>query len=452
MTDNATDKARYSTPASRPIYIRHLDVTDRSDYLLYAALALLPVDGTVLGWYMPFWTPISPWLLMLYTALNWRLIPQVYRRFRTFFLFPLLLVALSSFGWFTVAFHPLPALWSLLGIGGALACLASLGIAVTIKHLDWRQMIRIILIAYWFAFAVGAVQFLSIKLDITFVRDWFSDLMSREYITADSAWGGNRPQFLFAEPSYIGMHLYGVLLPLMWLMRRRDRIYARRLRDLIIVFAAGSIIMGAGVRIILDTGVALVIAIIVDTDFKNHKQARLAWGTFGVMAVAGVAVALLNSRIRAILAQGPLLGDDSTSARISQTMTPLVALIKHPANLLLGFGSGNIVEANRQGTTAAYAILNGPDAKVPWWVWKSLTPTNVFTMSSYTSFITEFGLIGFIVLVSIILRYITRQHAWSKTTTYWLILTAYLYLQFEGYAFYVIPLLIWASPKIEGRC
>ena len=42
-----------------------------------------------------------------------------------------LLVALSSFGWFTVAFHPLPALWSLLGIGGTLACLASLEIAGT---------------------------------------------------------------------------------------------------------------------------------------------------------------------------------------------------------------------------------------------------------------------------------------------------------------------------------
>lgn len=74
----------------------------------------------------------------------------------------------------------MPTLWSLLGIGGALARLASLEIAVTIKHLDWRQMIRIILIAYWFAFVVGVVQFISIKMDITFVRDWFSHLMSRE--------------------------------------------------------------------------------------------------------------------------------------------------------------------------------------------------------------------------------------------------------------------------------
>ena len=44
-----------------------------------------------------------------------------------------LLVALSSFGWFTVAFYSLPALWSLLGIGGTLACLASLEIAGTFR-------------------------------------------------------------------------------------------------------------------------------------------------------------------------------------------------------------------------------------------------------------------------------------------------------------------------------
>lgn len=221
-------------------------MTDRSDYVFYAALMLLPADGTVLGWYMPFWTPISPWLLMLYTALNWRLMAIVYHRFRRFLLFPLVALMLSAAGWATVAFHPLPALWSFLGLAGALACLASLEIAVRVKHLDWRLMVRIILIAYWVAFAVGVVQFLAIHLDITFVRDWFSKLMAREYITADSPWGGSRPQFLFAEPSYIGMHLYGVLLPLMWMMRGRDRVYIKRLRDLIVVFAAGSILMGAG--------------------------------------------------------------------------------------------------------------------------------------------------------------------------------------------------------------
>lgn len=45
-------------------------IRDRSDIVVILALALLPVDGTVLGIYAPFWTPISPWLFLLYTAMN----------------------------------------------------------------------------------------------------------------------------------------------------------------------------------------------------------------------------------------------------------------------------------------------------------------------------------------------------------------------------------------------
>ena len=72
---------------------------------------------------------------------------------------------------------------------------------------------------------------LSIRLHAKPLTDYFSHLMYRQYISDNSVWGGGRPQFLFAEPSYIGMHLFGILLPLMWLMRGRDRIYAKRLRD-----------------------------------------------------------------------------------------------------------------------------------------------------------------------------------------------------------------------------
>ncbi|TPF93370.1 hypothetical protein [Bifidobacterium sp. UTBIF-78] len=418
-------------------------MTDRSDYVFYAALMLLPADGTVLGWYMPFWTPISPWLLMLYTALNWRLMPIVYHRFRRFLLFPLVALMLSMIGWATVAFHPLPALWSFLGLAGALACLASLEIAVRIKRLDWRHMIRIILIAYWIAFAVGVVQFLAIHLDITFVRDWFSKLMAREYITADSPWGGNRPQFLFAEPSYIGMHLYGVLLPLMWMMRGRDRVYVKRLRNLIIVFAAGSILMGAGVRIIIDTGVALLIAIIETLNLHDRRIRKRAFITSTAIVLLTAAAALTNGRVRSIVEQGPLAGDTSSSARLSQTLTPVIALIQHPMNLFTGFGAGNIAEANRLGTTTAYAMLNGPDAAAPWWVWKNMSPDSTFTMSAYTSFITEFGLIGLTALVVIVISHISERHLRNRTTICWLILVAYLYVQFEGYAFYALPLFIW---------
>ena len=58
-------------------------------------------------------------------------------------------------------------------------------------------------------------------------------------------------ELLKKKLSYIGMHLFGVLLPLMWLMRGRDRIYAKRLRNLIVVYAIGAVLMQAGTRIVL---------------------------------------------------------------------------------------------------------------------------------------------------------------------------------------------------------
>ena len=118
-----------------PVQFRFLQ--DRSDLVLVAAVALLPVDGTALGIYAPFWTPISPWLFLLYALLNRRYLPTVYHRFRPFFWLPVLLMVLSVPGWITFGFHTVAMLESLLGVLGALGCLASLDIAVTRKQLDW---------------------------------------------------------------------------------------------------------------------------------------------------------------------------------------------------------------------------------------------------------------------------------------------------------------------------
>lgn len=434
--------------ANGPAFIRHLDIVDHSDYVFYAALLLLPVDGTVLGFYMPFWTPISPWLFMVYVLLNRSLLPQVRRRFRTFFLLPVALFALSIVGWVTFAFHILPALWSFLEISGALACLSALEIAIRIKRLDWRDMIRTLIAVYWVAFAIGVVQFLAIKLDVPLIRDWFSHLMSREYITSDSQWGGDRPQFLFAEPSYIGMHLYGVLLPLMWIMCDHDRIYMKRLRDLIVVFAVGAILMGAGIRIIIDTGVALVITLAMHTDFHNRGQAKRTYEVFGVMFVAGVVIGALNSRIRSILMQGPIAGDGSTSSRIAYMLNPFIAGIMNPFYAFVGFGAGNLSEVEHTVRQSEQLIPGISNPGPTWWwlktVWRpDSVRTGTITMSAYSSLIGEFGLIGFIALAAVIIRYVREQRPWNRMIVCWLILTAYLYVQFEGYAFYALPLFIW---------
>ncbi|WP_223848068.1 hypothetical protein [Bifidobacterium reuteri] len=108
-------------------------------------------------------------------------------------------------------------------------------------------------------------------------------------------------------------------------MRDRDRIYMKRLRDLIVVFAVGAILMGTEVRIIIDTGVALVIVLVMHTVFHNRGQAKRTYEIFGVMVAAGAVIGALNSRIRSILLQGPIAGDGSIPSRIAYMLTPVVA-------------------------------------------------------------------------------------------------------------------------------
>ena len=148
---------------------------------------------------------------------------------------------------------------------------------MTRKQLDWRRLMHILIAVYWAALAVGVVQWLAIHLDVECVVGYFKHLMARQYIDDDSIWGGGRPQFLFAEPSYIGMHLFGVLLPLMWMMRGRDTVYVRRLRELIATFAVMAVLMGAGTRIVLDALVALAIVVVERTHWREFASASAAW-------------------------------------------------------------------------------------------------------------------------------------------------------------------------------
>ena len=291
--------------------------------------------------------------------------------------------------------------------------------------------------------------------DWTSVKNFFIHLMSRQYISSTSHWGGGRPQFLFAEPSYIGMHLFGVLLPLIWLVRGRDHKRANQLSVLIMVFAAGSVLMGAGVRIILDSIIALVFVIIEMNSWHTWRGRLVAFGELVVTVGLGACSVAVNHRLSSIAELG-FDGDGSFYARLWQSLGPGAGALKHPKQLLLGYGAGNLSDATHQGADTAVRSLErlGLNASAPKGWYAQVTPANMFTMSAYTSFFVEFGLIASVILVVLVLRWISHNHAWNKTTVCWLLLTIYLYVQFEGYAFYALPLLLWAVaavPRLKSK-
>lgn len=421
-----------------------------ADLPFYAALALMPVDGTVFGMQMPYWSPISPLLLALYVAVHARCLPRVIRMVPALMPVTLGALAISSFGWLTVGVNGTYLLRTVVALVCAAATLAAFAIAWTIRRLPMRHAVSVIVAAYGMAFAFGVFTWLiqPDHLDIAVLRAPLHNLYLRQYFVV-------RPQFLFAEPSYIGMHLFGVLLPLFWITRDR------RLPALIVVFAAGALVMGSGLRIVLDSAAAIILCLVAACPWRSvwRRPRTRAALVVGLLAVpcAGVIAFATQPRLQALATHGLLAGDASMSARIFRSASPLIAGMHDLPHLLFGYGAGNLGEAMRRGyedTMSWYQSLGGVMTAEIAELRDPLAATanragNAFTMDAYASFIVEFGVIAFLVALGLIIRHLNRHHAWTKRTICWLVLLAYLYSQFEAYAFAALPLLLWATA--DGR-
>lgn len=412
-------------------------IRDTSDVLLILALITLPADGTRLGITMPYWTPIAPAFLILYALCNPRLSLRPIRQYLGFFLFLPLLVVVSLFGWLTIGFHGIYVFQTMCALLSGLACLVSLDVAFRLKRLDWNKAVTIVVAVYWIAFAVGVLQWMDARLGIEPVTRLFQHLMERNYVP-------RKPQFLFAEPSYIGMHIFGILLPLFWLTRRKS------LAVLTLVFAFGSACMGVGVRILIDTMIALLLWAMVEIRWDRARNVIAALAGVGVIGAGGTLTLLHNARVQSLLQHGLMQGDFSTLARIFRSLAPMLAGLHDPVHLIFGFGMGNIKDAMLQGYDAARAVITAqggnPDGNGEIrLIADTDNSTYYFTMNAYVSFITEFGIVMLIAFLILLLAHVTLNHAWSKTTICWLILLCYLYIQFEGYAFYALWLYIWAT-------
>ena len=73
-------------------------------------------------------------------------------------------------------------------------------------------------------------------------------------------------------------------------------------------------------------------------------------------------------------------------------------------------------------------------------------------MSASVDAITDFGILMWLAGVGLLFMHITRNGAWNKMTVCWMVLLAYLYIQFEGYAFYALWMFIWVvGTRIYGQ-
>ncbi|MCH9276183.1 hypothetical protein JS533_007855 [Bifidobacterium amazonense] len=357
---------------------------------------------------------------------------------------PLLLVLMSFYGWRTIGVHPSALAKSLLSVLLCLLCLASLDIGIRLKRLPVRTLLTTLFAAYVLALGTGILQYVSLARMWNWqpVRLYFWNLIYRYYSSV-------RPQFLFAEPSYIGMHLFGVLLPVYWLTRDR------RVGILVPTFAIAAIAMGSGTRIVLDSIIAAFLWIVGTVNFRSRKVTAGFVGALCLMAAGCTSALVFDERLNALATKGLLSGDGSMSARIFHMLAPMWAWKHDVTHLLFGWGAGNISDAVRTGYAGArrwYDAHGGMSSEEIDGL--ANPPADTFTMSAYASFITEFGVLCFAAFLLLVVLHVTRLHAWNRRTICWMVLVAYLYVQFESYAFYAIPLFLWGvttSGTISGN-
>ena len=110
-------------------FLRFLTTQERSVIWLLLGIAFLPVDGTTLGLYAPFWSPISPALFAAYCLCNWRQLRIAANRYLPMFLLPVACIILAIPGWLKFGIHLNAAFMSITGLLGVLATLGAIAIA-----------------------------------------------------------------------------------------------------------------------------------------------------------------------------------------------------------------------------------------------------------------------------------------------------------------------------------
>ena len=373
------------------------------------------------------WATLSPILFFVYLLFNIKAALKSIVRYKEIFIFIVASLILSIINYLFVGVNISNFINAYISLGLGCVTLISFDIYFLQKKNKINEAVKMLIIAYLISFIVGWIQFFSIKLDIEPLKNFFVFLDKRDYMIY------NRVSFLFTEPSFIGMHMFGVLLPL-YIVTKNKKIIA-----LIIAICLSALFFEASVRLIVDI-LAIITILGVGYIIKNRKSKK-------VIATSSIVVVLLvigtiglyrtNGRIRQILNKG-VYADGSLASRFIRIDSSLKGLKKDIPHTLFGYGMGNAILPIREGYNEAikgYREVNGD------YILKEIetlpqTESDSVCYCMYTRIVSELGLIMTLIAIGYIVRLAIKSK--SYTMIMYLFIMLYLYVQFDSYAFYTV--------------
>ncbi len=387
------------------------------ELIFYIGVFLMPFDNLV---FAPSagWAAIAPFAFFLYVFLNLR-----YLRIKPLHLvWAIFIIILSSFCYvfYNPAISAVIDTASTIFLG--LSFYFSLYIHFIVKENNPKLFLKILVLAYFISFLYGLAYLTGI--------DAIENLMK-----AIEKRHSGRLQYTFTEPSFTSMHLFGVILPCIIIFKQREtEVFA--LKILLALFVLVTCIFGSSTRFILDTAIVVCIYFACRFFRSGINLKKIAIIVIGVVGIIlAFKIVKNNPRLSKVLEKG-IYADDSLAARWFRINAIIKGMIERPLSFFSGFGLGNASIPFNIGYDAAFLEYKS-EYLVEIQSIKGTRGTSFFC--GHIRVISEVGLVLYLALIIALFR--TKNKKFRNW--FFILLTFYLYVQFDSYAFYTIWLFVF---------
>lgn len=396
-----------------------------SDIIFYIALFLIPFENLC---FAPSngWATIAPLVFFVYLLLN---LKSVIKNINIKDLIPVIIISfiLNLFGFTTQDFN----------IKRVCNTVITLGLGITmyysfknyyLKHKSVKNIIRVLIGAYIISLLVGTIQFIAIKTNMSDVLNIFHMIGKRtNYLSA------GRVQYTFTEPSYISLHLFGILLPLYFVSKNK------KILLIILSFIILSYFYNSGLRVLLDS--VIVLGILFISWIVSDKK-RLKYLFVGLILIGFTSTYLYNNnkRFKSIVDDG-VYADASLASRYFRMKATLYGYCYRPLEFVTGYGLGNSIIPITKGYYVALSEYKSQylDEVKKQNEYKN-NPNDNGSFCLYLRIISEFGIV---VAIYLFYRFIKiYKNSYYKYKLPITLTIGYLYIQFDSYAFYSIWILL----------
>lgn len=255
-----------------------------------------------------------------------------------------------------------------------------------------------------------------------------------------------RFSFLFAEPSFVSVHVLGVLVPFAWISWRLDyKLQFKRMLGVLFCYVLVALIFMDSARFILDVVFLFFVVLFFyySKSFLFLRSSKLF--ALSLVFVFFVYVTSMNLELLEVVTFGRVSGgvdilsivnsDPSLASRFFRTDAVYQALIDNPIFMFTGVGFGNIGYLVDLGFyDASMNYMSNYTVEIDN-IYLRGSGSNIFNM--YARVVGEFGVL--VALAVPLLLY-------SRRVAFLFFIVGWCYVQFDSYAFYGV----WIYLAVAG--